>query len=302
MQAARKYQSRAFPRIDQICGPGHRRAMTVTVAAFYRFVTIDEPETLRASVSASCTLNGILGTVLIAREGINATVSGPEVSINAFLAWLRNDARFEGLAVKISCANAEPFKRIKVRVKPEIVTFGVPDISPAEKAGTYVAPDAWNALIQDPDVVVIDTRNAYEFAIGTFEGALDPQTGAFSDFPDYVARHLDPQRHKRIAMFCTGGIRCEKASAYLLSKGFPEVYHLEGGILKYLEAVPEDASLWRGECFVFDGRVALQHGVGEGSHRHCAVCGFPVPNVAETCTGLVQKCPNCGALNSGRGA
>ncbi len=196
-------------------------SMTVTVAAFYKFVTIDAPETLRDSVAAACEQNGILGTVLIAREGINATISGHEDAIEAFLVWLREDARFEGLAVKISYAEADPFKRIKVRVKPEIVTFGVPDISPAEHVGTYVAPDAWNALIQDPDVVVIDTRNAYEVAIGTFEGAVDPKTDAFSDFPDYVARHLNPARHKRVAMFCTGGIRCEKASAYLLAPRVP---------------------------------------------------------------------------------
>jgi UPF0176 protein len=292
-------KTRALPRIDQIRKPGHRRLMTVTVAAFYKFVTIDAPETLRASVAEACADNGILGTILIAHEGINATVSGSQEAINAFLVWLESDARFDGLAVKMSNAQSDPFKRMKVRVKPEIVTFGVPDIRPAEQAGTYVAPDAWNALIQDPDVVVIDTRNAYEVAIGTFDGAVDPKTDAFSDFPDYVARHLDPALHKRVAMFCTGGIRCEKASAYLLSKGFPEVYHLEGGILKYLETVPEEASLWRGECFVFDGRVALQHGVEEGTHTHCAVCGYPVVKAVSKGVGEVPECASCGARNSG---
>ena len=275
--------------------------MTVTVAAFYKFVTVDAPETLQGNVAAACVQNGILGTFLIAREGINATISGPQDAITAFLNGLRADTRFGDLSVKISYAEAEPFKRMKVRVKPEIVSFGVPDISPAERVGTYVAPDAWNALIQDPDVVVVDTRNAYEVAIGTFDGAIDPKTGAFSDFPAYVARHLDPDRHKRVAMFCTGGIRCEKASAYLLAQGFPEVYHLEGGILKYLETVPQETSLWRGECFVFDARVALQHGVAEGKHAHCAVCGFPV--LKATVKGDASagpECPSCGARNSGR--
>ncbi len=273
--------------------------MSVTVAAFYKFVTIDEPETLRASVAAVCAQNGILGTILVAGEGINATISGREEAIASFLSWLRLDPRFSVLSVKMSCAETDPFKRMKVRVKPEIVTFGVPGINPAGQAGTYIAPEAWNALIRDPDVVVIDTRNAYEVAIGTFEGAIDPETDAFSDFPEYVARHLDPERHKRVAMFCTGGIRCEKASAYLLTQGFPEVYHLEGGILKYLETVPEVASLWRGECFVFDGRVALQHGVEEGTHVHCAVCGYPVVKEADEGVVPAPECPNCGARNSG---
>ena len=273
--------------------------MSVTVAAFYKFVMIDEPETLRASVAAACADNGILGTILVAREGLNATISGRGDAIASLISWLRSDPRFSNLAVNMSVAETEPFKRLKVRVKPEIVTFGVPGLSPAEQAGTYVAPDAWNALIQDPDVVVIDTRNAYEVAIGTFDGAIDPKTDAFSDFPDYVARHLDPAQHKRVAMFCTGGIRCEKASAYLLSKGFPEVYHLEGGILKYLETVPEEASLWRGECFVFDGRVALQHGVEEGTHAHCAVCGYPVVKAVAKGACEVPECATCGARNSG---
>ena len=274
--------------------------MSVTVAAFYKFVTIDEPETLRASVAAVCAENGILGTILVASEGINATISGHEAAIASVLSWVRSDPRFSVLAVKISFAETEPFKRLKVRIKPEIVTFGVPGLRPSEQAGTYVAADAWNALIRDPDVVVIDTRNAYEVAIGTFKGALDPKTDAFSDFPEYVARNLDPARHKRVAMFCTGGIRCEKASAYLLGQGFPEVYHLEGGILKYLETIPEEESLWRGECFVFDGRVALQHGVEEGTHVHCAVCGYPVGKAVEkeACQ-VPQHCPNCGARNSG---
>ena len=274
--------------------------MSVTVAAFYKFVTIDEPETLRASVAAVCAENGILGTILVASEGINATISGREEAIASLLLWLRSDPRFSVLAVKMSFAETEPFKRLKVRIKPEIVTFGVPGINPADQAGTYVAPEAWNALIRDPDVLVIDTRNGYEVAIGTFEGAIDPKTDAFSDFPEYVARHLDPARHKRVAMFCTGGIRCEKASAYLLTQGFPEVYHLEGGILKYLETVPEEASLWRGECFVFDGRVALQHGVEEGTHAHCAVCGYPVGKAVEKeASQLSPQCPNCRARNSG---
>jgi UPF0176 protein len=274
--------------------------MTATIAAFYKFIAIDEPEVLCAGISAACERFAIRGTVLIAAEGINATISGQNDAVEGFLTWLRSDPRFSGLAAKLSYAESEPFKRMKVRTKPEIVTFGVPDLNPAAQVGTYVAPEAWNTLIQDPDVVVIDTRNAYEVAIGTFEGAIDPKTDAFSDFPDYVSRNLDPARHKRVAMFCTGGIRCEKASAYLLAQGFPEVFHLEGGILKYLETVPEKESLWRGECFIFDERVALQHGVTEGSHRHCRVCGFPVPRASDQSIGPVAECPQCGALNSGR--
>lgn len=250
--------------------------MNVTVSAFYKFVAIDDFAALRDALLARCSGDDIKGTVLVAPEGINATISGPSGSITAFLGWLRSDRRFADLVSKESLAESHPFQRMKVRLKREIVTFGVPEADPTRIVGTYVAPGDWNALIRQGDVTIVDTRNGYEVAIGTFEGAQNPQTQAFSDFPHYVAANLDPTRHKRVAMFCTGGIRCEKASAYLMQQGFSEVYHLEGGILKYLETVPEAESLWRGECFVFDERVALTHGVDTGTHVMCPGCGKPI--------------------------
>jgi UPF0176 protein len=250
--------------------------MSVTVTAFYKFVAIADPPALREELLAVARAHGIKGTILIAPEGINATIAGPGAGIRQILVHLRADPRFAGLVSKESYAEAMPFARLKVRLKREIVTLRRPEADPSRHVGTYVKPQDWNDLIADPDVTVVDTRNAYEVGIGTFEGALDPATRSFSEFPDFVAANLDPARHKRVAMFCTGGIRCEKASSYLLSQGFPEVYHLEGGILKYLETVPPEQSLWQGECFVFDERVALEHGVKPGSHAMCKRCGAPV--------------------------
>jgi UPF0176 protein len=250
--------------------------MSWTVTAFYKFVTIDDPAAFRATLRDVCARNGIVGTVLLAHEGINGTVAGPAEGIAEFLAFLRADARFADLESKQSYAIEQPFKRMKVRLKREIVTLGQPDADPSKRVGQYVEPQDWNALIAQDDVITVDTRNAYEVQIGTFEGALDPATRSFREFPDYVKSHLDPARHKRIAMFCTGGIRCEKATAYMLSQGFEEVYHLKGGILKYLEKVPPQESRWRGECFVFDERVALGHGVELGTHVMCPRCGTPV--------------------------
>lgn len=260
--------------------------MSVTVTAFYKFVTVEEPAALRAALLDAAAERALKGTILVAREGLNATIAGEDTSIRTFLAWLRSDARFADLVSKESSAPEIPFGRLKVKVKPEIVTLRRPEANPAERVGTYVKPEDWNALIRDPEVVVIDARNAYEVAIGTFENAIDPGTRAFSQFPDFVKASLDPMKHRRIAMFCTGGIRCEKASAYLLSQGFPEVYHLEGGILKYLERIPSEQSLWRGECFVFDERVALEHGVRPGTHVLCEDCGYPVPAAS-------PECPSC---------
>lgn len=251
-------------------------AMSVTVSTFYKFATVAEPAELRESVLAVAREQEIKGTILIAPEGINATIAGPDAGVRDMLAWLRADLRFADLTSKESYADEMPFGRLKVRLKREIVTLRRPEADPSRRVGTYVKPADWNTLIADPDVVVIDTRNAYEVGIGTFPGAIDPETRTFGEFPDFVARTLDPGRHKRVAMFCTGGIRCEKASAYMLSQGFPEVYHLEGGILKYLETVPPEQSLWQGECFVFDERVALEHGVKTGSHVMCKVCGAPI--------------------------
>jgi UPF0176 protein len=250
--------------------------VTVKVAAFYKFVEIDEPQALQASLRELCAGRAILGTILIASEGINATVSGAESDIDALIETLATDVRFSDLVVKYSEATAHPFQRLKVKIKKEIVTFGVPDARPSVATGTFVEPEEWNALIADPDVLVIDTRNDYEFQVGTFERAHNPETRAFNEFPDYVKRALASDPKRKIAMFCTGGIRCEKASAFLLREGFPNVYQLNGGILRYLGRVAPEESLWRGECFVFDERVALEHGVREGHHTLCSQCGFPI--------------------------
>ncbi len=257
--------------------------MPVTVATFYKFVEVADGAALCAEVEAQCWRLEIRGTVLIAGEGINATISGAAAAVAEFLAGLRGDPRFSDLVSKQSFAEVHPFRRLKVKLKSEIVTFGVPEANPAQRTGVPLAGLEWNALLRDPGVLVIDTRNDYEVAVGTFPGAVDPETAAFSGFPEYVRRALDPKVHKKIAMFCTGGIRCEKASAYLIALGFPEVYQLDGGILKYLETVPAEASLWQGECFVFDERVALQHGLDAGTHRRCPGCGDPVAAGRSSC-------------------
>ena len=268
--------------------------MTFSVSAFYKFVAIGDCAALRASLLDVCRVHGIKGTILLANEGINGTVAGTPEAIDCLETWLRSDARFAGLESKQSQAVAAPFQRLKIKIKREIVTFGVPEADPAVTAGTYVEAKDWNALIADPDVTLIDTRNAYEVKVGTFPGSLDPGTAAFNDFPHFVSQQLDPARHRKVAMFCTGGIRCEKASAYLRLQGFAQVYHLKGGILKYLETVPHHDSLWQGECFVFDERVALAHGLEAGAHRLCKVCGHPVLlHTAEaegTATSLCQNC------------
>jgi UPF0176 protein len=268
--------------------------MTLTVSAFYKFVEIADPAGLRPRLLEACSTHQILGSILLAPEGINGTISGEAESLSGFFAWLRADARFADVKTKESPAAEHPFRRLKVRLKREIVTLGAPEANPARAVGIYVAPKDWNALIEDPEVAVVDTRNAYEVKIGTFKGAIDPKTRAFRQFPGFVREHLDPKRHRRVAMFCTGGIRCEKASSYLLSRGFTEVYHLEGGILKYLETVPKEQSLWQGECFVFDERVALGHGVALGLHRMCRSCGVPVPRAGES-FGREVVCEDCSA-------
>jgi UPF0176 protein len=241
--------------------------MAYKVAAFYQFARLDDFRELRAPLHAFCAGLALKGSVLLAREGINGTVAGQAEAINAFAHELAHGEMFSGrldnLELKFSTSAATPFGRLKVRLKKEIVTLGDAAADPTRQVGTYVDPAEWNALIEAPDTLLLDTRNAFEVAMGTFEGALDPAIESFGQFKDFAARHLDPARHRRIAMFCTGGIRCEKASAHLLARGFAEVYHLKGGILKYLEEVPEARSRWRGECFVFDERVALGHGLRE---------------------------------------
>jgi UPF0176 protein len=237
------------------------------VAAFYQFARLSDFRELREPLRAICTRLGLKGSVLLAQEGINGTVAGTPDSIDAFVGELKRGTLFGGrldnLELKFSSSSTMPFGRMKVRLKKEIVTLGDPEADPTRRVGTYVDPADWNALISASDTLVIDTRNGFEVAMGTFEGAVDPGIRSFGQFREFAARHLDPAKHPKIAMFCTGGIRCEKASAYLLSHGFAEVYHLKGGILKYLEGVPEDQSRWRGECFVFDERVALGHGLRE---------------------------------------
>lgn len=248
----------------------------IVVAALYKFVSLPDYRELQAPLLSFCRLQEIKGTLLLAQEGINGTIAGYRQQIDAVLAFLRADSRFTDLEHKESYTETSPFERMKVRLKKEIVTLGLPEINPNEKVGIYVQPEAWNDLISNPEVTVIDTRNDYEVTIGTFKGAENPQTQTFRDFPQYVKQHLDSSKQKKVALFCTGGIRCEKASSYLLSQGFEEVYHLKGGILKYLEAVPPEESLWEGECFVFDERVAVGHGLEIGSHELCFCCGHPI--------------------------
>jgi UPF0176 protein len=231
--------------------------MTIRVSTFYKFVRLDDAVDLRARLFAELEGRQMRGTILLATEGINGTVSGTPDAMQGFLDQLRSDPRFADLVTKDSSTDVHPFQRLKVKVKREILTLGRPEADPTVRVGTYVKPENWNALISDPSVLVIDTRNTYEVEAGTFTGAQDPKTRRFGDWPAYVATNLDPARHTRIAMFCTGGIRCEKASAYLLAHGFPEVHHLEGGILNYLAKVPAGESLWQGECFVFDERETV---------------------------------------------
>ena len=227
-------------------------------AALYKFVALPDFADMKAPLLAVCEANQVKGTLLLASEGINGTIAGLPGGVAAVLAHLRSDPRLATLEHKEAWADAPPFLRMKVRLKKEIVTLGVPDIDPRHRVGTYVDPQDWNALIADPDVVVIDTRNTYEVEFGTFKGAINPNLETFGEFPDYVRSQLNPEKHQKVAMFCTGGIRCEKASAYMLSQGFTEVYHLKGGILKYLEEVPTANSVWEGECFVFDDRVSIK--------------------------------------------
>jgi UPF0176 protein len=241
--------------------------MPLQVAAFYQFAALPDLRELREPLRAICAGLGLKGSVLLAPEGINGTLAGTDEGIAAFINELQQGdlfgGRLDNLELKYSQAAAMPFQRLKVRLKKEIVTLGDAATDPTRQVGTYVEPADWNDLIASPDTLVLDTRNAFEVAMGTFEGAIDPGIKNFGQFREFAASHLDPAKHRRIAMFCTGGIRCEKASAFLLARGFDEVFHLKGGILKYLEGVPEDESRWRGECFVFDERVALGHGLRE---------------------------------------
>ncbi|RWC95315.1 MAG: rhodanese-related sulfurtransferase [Mesorhizobium sp.] len=276
------------------------RTNSVRVAALYKFARLDGFEALRAPLAAFCCGRGIKGTLLLAHEGINGTVAGSEADIAALVDHLNSIEGLAGLEVKYSAAADMPFHRMKVRLKREIVTMGVEDLDPATSAGTYVAPADWNALISDENTIVIDTRNAYEVSIGTFRGAVDPATASFREFPAWVERHRDQLEGRKVAMFCTGGIRCEKATAYVKSLGFEDVFHLKGGILKYLEQVPAEESLWQGECFVFDERVSVSHGLAEGEAELCRACRHPltVEDRLSPRYAAGVSCPHCHEVRS----
>lgn len=246
------------------------------VAALYHFARLPRFESLREPLFELCQKNGVKGTLLLAAEGINGTIAGPDAGVHAVLSFLRAQPEFSALEHKESRASHMPFVRLKVKLKKEIVTMGVPDIDPNRIVGTYVDPRDWNELISDPDTIVIDTRNDYETAIGVFKGAVDPKTKTFREFPDWVKNNPGLRNKPKIAMYCTGGIRCEKSTAFAKEMGFDEVYHLKGGILKYLEEVPAEESLWDGACFVFDERVSITHGLKEGEHTLCHACRFPL--------------------------
>ncbi len=251
----------------------------LVVAALYKFTSLPDYKELQSVVQKLCDDAAALGTILLAKEGINGTICAPKAGITSILGWLAGKPRFDALSLKFSLTSKQPFQRMKVRLKNEIVTMGVPDINPARKTGTYVDASQWNSLIADTDVMVIDTRNTYETAIGMFEGAVDPKTTNFRDFPSWaeaLAKQDDGKRPQKLAMYCTGGIRCEKATALMQNLGFDDVFHLKGGILKYLEDTPSHASKWHGECFVFDGRVALDQNLQPGSYGMCHACRMPL--------------------------
>ncbi|NMH63691.1 rhodanese-related sulfurtransferase [Shewanella salipaludis] len=267
----------------------------VVVCALYKFVSLPEFEALRLPLLKVMEAAGIKGTLLLAQEGINGTVAGSQTAIDGLLAWLADQDGLDNIVYKLSFDEEMPFYRTKVKLKKEIVTMGVEGIDPLKVVGTYVKPKDWNALISDPEVVLVDTRNDYEVQIGTFKNAVNPVTETFREFPEYVKQNLDPAKHKKVAMFCTGGIRCEKSTAFLKEQGFDEVYHLEGGILKYLEEVPQEESLWEGECFVFDNRVAVDHKLEKGQYDQCNACRMPITEQEKLSPAYVQgvSCPHC---------
>ncbi|WP_394211393.1 rhodanese-related sulfurtransferase [Enterovibrio calviensis] len=265
------------------------------VCALYKFVELKDYQDLQAPLTALMEKHQIRGTLLLAQEGVNGTVAAPRESIDIFLANLNADPRLSGINFKESFSDEQPFNRSKVKLKKEIVTMGIEGIDPRHVVGTYVKPAEWNALIADPEVFVVDTRNDYEIELGTFEGAVNPHTETFREFPDYVKENMDPKKHKKVAMFCTGGIRCEKSTAYMKEQGFDEVYHLEGGILKYLEEVPEENSLWSGDCYVFDGRVAVNHQLEQSDYELCNACRLPITQEDKQSPQFEHgvSCPKC---------
>ncbi len=266
------------------------------VAAFYRFLDLAEPEAFRNELQSLCDDQGLLGTVLVATEGVNGTLAGDETAIRRVLTWLEDRLGLDTpIDARWTDVDAAPFRRMRVRLKKEIVTLGRPDILPHEKTGTHVPPEEWNELIEDPDVLVIDTRNQYEYEVGTFPRALDPRTDSFREFPEFARDLAETSKDRPLAMFCTGGIRCEKATALMLELGFENVYHLEGGILNYLEQMPADKNRWQGECFVFDTRVAVDRDLAEGGYVQCHACRRPLSNedLASPDYREGVSCPKC---------
>jgi len=259
--------------------------MTYLITTFYQFLNLTDLENKRARWQNWGQANHLRGTILLAPEGINATIAGTREKVSGLIEEIKTELELAHLSVRHSSSELLPFGKFKVRIKKEIVTLGRPDINPQQGVGIYVTPLQWQELLQDPQVTVIDTRNHYEVAIGTFRGAIDPHTSCFREFPDYVNRQLAPQTHRRVALFCTGGIRCEKATALMVQSGFTQVYHLQGGILNYLATIPPQESLWQGECFVFDDRVALQTGLAVGNYHLCSSCGYPLAHE--------PTCPQC---------
>lgn len=267
----------------------------IVVCALYKFVTLDDFEDIKPPLLDFMLKHEVRGTLLLAKEGINGTVSGTRSAIDALLDYLKQEPRFANIGYKESFTDEQPFLRTRVKLKKEIVTMGVDGIDPNHIVGTYVKPEDWNALISDPEVVLVDTRNDYEYQVGTFKDAINPDTESFREFPDYVKQNLDPKKHKKVAMFCTGGIRCEKSTAYMKEQGFEEVYHLEGGILKYLEDVPKEDTLWEGECFVFDERVTVNHDLEKGQYEQCNACRMPITEDDMQSEKYVHgvSCPHC---------
>ena len=271
------------------------RSQTTTVAALYRFVRLDDYESMREPLLNFCTERGVKGTLLLAHEGVNGTISGSKTAIADVLSYLRSDERLTDLDCKFSYHEERPFLRMKVKLKREIVTMGLAGVDPNQSVGRYASPEEWNELVDDPECLVIDTRNDYEVEIGSFRGAINPGTKSFRDFPAWVDENLDPQKHKKVAMFCTGGIRCEKSTSLLVSKGFDDVWHLKGGILNYLEETPESSTRWEGECFVFDNRVAVNHQLEKGQYDQCFACRFPLDDAQKQSPLYVPgvSCPRC---------
>lgn len=272
--------------------------MYLTIA-FYQFITLDNKNSIQEKIQIFCGVNNIKGTILLADEGINGTISGRENNIRNFLQFVKKESFLSGifsqLEHKESWATKNPFYRMKVRLKKEIVALGVDGVSPTKKVGKYVKPEDWNNLISDPNTIIIDTRNNYEVDIGTFKNAINPNIATFRELPNFVENNLKPKTRKKIAMFCTGGIRCEKATSLMIKKGFQDVYHLKGGILKYLETIDKDKSLWEGECFVFDERVAVTHGLNEGKYDQCYACRHPLSPDEMNSSYYIKhiSCPYC---------